>query len=113
VLLLVPLVRRRDARPISTVAAGSHFAMLLAAPAAAFSNYNRVAAPTVADTPAAMADRLAHRLAENPDDLDGWLMLGRSQRARAVSALHSRHQRADRLANGATPRPSSVWLRRW
>jgi cytochrome c-type biogenesis protein CcmH len=105
VVVLVPLVRRRDdARPISTLAAGlTLFALLLGSAGlyAAFSNYNWVAAPTVADTPAAMADRLAHRLAEKPDDIDGWLMLGRSYSVLEQFPLAIRaYQRADRLANG-------------
>jgi cytochrome c-type biogenesis protein CcmH len=106
VLLLLPLVRQRaDARPISTVAAGLTLSVLLFGSAglyAAFSKYNWVAAPTVADTPAAMADRLARRLADKPDDIDGWLMLGRSYSVLEQFPLAIRaYQRADRLANGS------------
>lgn len=105
VLLLLPLMRQRaDARPAAGLAAaGVLFALLLGGAAlyAGFSNYTWVDAPAVADTPAAMAARLAKRLAAAPDDLDGWLMLGRSYVTLEQFPLAVRaYQRADRLANG-------------
>jgi cytochrome c-type biogenesis protein CcmH len=105
VLLLLPLVRQRaDSRPAAGLAAaGVLFALLLggAAMYAAFSNYTWVDAPAVADTPAAMAARLAKRLAAEPDNLEGWLMLGRSYEKLEQFPLAVRaYQRADRLANG-------------
>ncbi|HTU68034.1 MAG TPA: tetratricopeptide repeat protein [Steroidobacteraceae bacterium] len=104
-LLLLPLVKRReDNRPVSTLAAvGVLFALLLGGAGlyAAFSNYSWVDAPAVADTPAAMTAKLAKRLAEQPDDLDGWLKLGRSYQVLEQWPLSVRaYQRADRLANG-------------
>ena len=57
----------------------------------------------------AMVDRLARRLAEQPDDLDGWLMLARSyrvlgQHAEAAAAF----DRAGARANG-----EARWLAEW
>jgi cytochrome c-type biogenesis protein CcmH len=105
VVLLAPLMRRReDARPAAGVAAVlALFALLLGSAGmyAAFSNYTWVATPAVADTPAAMAAKLASRLADEPNDLDGWLMLGRSYVVLEQFPLAVRaYQRADRIANG-------------
>jgi cytochrome c-type biogenesis protein CcmH len=105
VLLLVPLMRRReDNRPVSMLAAvGVLFVLLLggAGMYAAFSNYAWVEAPSVSDTPAAMTAKLARRLAAQPDDLSGWLQLGRSYQVLEQWPLAVRaFQRADRLADG-------------
>jgi cytochrome c-type biogenesis protein CcmH len=104
-LVLLPLMRRReDNRPVSTIAAVSVLFMLLLGAAglyAAFSNYVWVETPSLAETPAAMTAKLARRLAEKPDDLDGWLKLGRSYQVLEQWPLSVRaYQRADRLANG-------------
>jgi cytochrome c-type biogenesis protein CcmH len=105
VLLLLPLLRRReDSRPAAGLTAGIVLlALLLGGGAlyAAFSNYTWVDAPTVADTPAAAAARLAKEMARDQDRLEGWLELGRryfdlEQFPLAIRA----YQRADRLANG-------------
>ena len=54
-----------------------------------------------ADTPAAMVSQLARRLEREPDDVEGWLMLGRSHAALGQLPLAQRaYQRADRLENG-------------
>jgi cytochrome c-type biogenesis protein CcmH len=105
VLLLLPLLRRRDdARPVSAVTAVVVLFMMLLGGAglyAGFSNYGWVDSPSVADTPAAMTARLATKLAENPNDLDGWLLLGRSYTVLQQYPLAIRaFQRADRLADG-------------
>jgi cytochrome c-type biogenesis protein CcmH len=105
VLLLVPLMRRReDNRPVSMIAAvGVLFVLLLggAGMYAAFSNYAWVETPSVSDTPAAMTAKLARRLAAQPDDLSGWLQLGRSYQVLEQWPLAVRaFQRADRLSNG-------------
>jgi len=53
------------------------------------------------ETPAAMVAKLARRLEKEPDDLAGWLMLGRSQTALGQYPLAVRaYQRADRLEGG-------------
>jgi cytochrome c-type biogenesis protein CcmH len=105
VLLLLPLVRQReDSRPAAGFAAGSVLFALLFVGAglyAAISNYSWVDAPAVSDSPAAMAANLAKRLAAEPNDLAGWLMLGRTYGTLEQFPLASRaYQRADRIANG-------------
>ncbi|MBU3671647.1 MAG: hypothetical protein FGM43_03785 [Sinobacteraceae bacterium] len=58
-------------------------------------------APSVADSPAAMVKRLAKRLESEPNDVAGWLMLGRSYVALEQFPLAQRaYQRADRLEGG-------------
>jgi cytochrome c-type biogenesis protein CcmH len=58
-------------------------------------------APSIADTPAAMVKRLAKRLENEPEDVAGWLMLGRSYVALEQFPLALRaYQRADRLEGG-------------
>lgn len=54
-----------------------------------------------ATTPAAMVAKLARRLEKEPDDVAGWLMLGRSQTTLGQYPLAVRaYQRADRLEGG-------------
>src|SRR5204862_6194 len=68
---------------------------------ALLSNYAWVEAPAVADTPAAMAAKLAKKLADHPENLDGWLMLGRTYATLEQYPLAVRaYQHADRLADG-------------
>lgn len=103
--VLWPLLRRReDGRPASVAAAAGVAALALlgsAALYAALSKYSWTEQPSVGDTPAAMTARLAKRLADEPDDLDGWLMLGRSYSELQQFELAIRaYQRADRLAGG-------------
>jgi cytochrome c-type biogenesis protein CcmH len=105
VLVLVPLVRRReDNRPVSMIASVCMLFVLLLGGAglyAAFSNYAWVDSPSVAETPAAMTAKLAQRLADHPDDMPGWLQLGRSYQVLEQWPLAVRaYQRADRLADG-------------
>lgn len=53
------------------------------------------------DTPAEMVSQLARRLEREPDDVQGWLMLGRSYTALGQLPLAQRaYQRADRLESG-------------
>ncbi len=60
--------------------------------------------------PAEMIGRLARRLEAKPDDLEGWLMLGRSYGALEQYPLASRaFQRADRLAGGASVEALTGW----
>lgn len=104
-LLLLPLIRRHpDGRSVSALAAiGVLFLLLLGGAGlyAGFSNYAWVDAPAVAETPAAMTAKLARRLADNPENLDGWLQLGRSYQVLEQWPLATRaYQRADRLADG-------------
>jgi cytochrome c-type biogenesis protein CcmH len=56
---------------------------------------------TADDSPQTMVARLARRLETNPQDLNGWLMLGRSYTVLQEYQLAARaFQRADRLAGG-------------
>jgi cytochrome c-type biogenesis protein CcmH len=105
VLLLLPLMRQReDKRPAAGLAAGGVLVVLLLGGGvlyAVFSNYSWVEMTDVADTPAAMAAKLAKRLATDQNDLEGWLMLGRTYSTLEQFPLAVRaYQRADRLANG-------------
>jgi cytochrome c-type biogenesis protein CcmH len=105
VLLLLPLMRpREDKRPAAGLAAGGVLVVLLLGGGvlyAAFSNYSWVEIPDVSETPAAMAAKLAKRLAAEPNDLEGWLTLGRTYSTLEQFPLAVRaYQRADRLANG-------------
>jgi cytochrome c-type biogenesis protein CcmH len=53
------------------------------------------------DTPQTMVARLARKLEQNPDNLDGWLLLGRSYTQLQEFQLATRaYQRADRLSGG-------------
>jgi cytochrome c-type biogenesis protein CcmH len=53
------------------------------------------------ETPQTMVARLARKLEQNPDNLDGWLMLGRSYTQLQEFQLATRaFQRADRLSGG-------------
>jgi cytochrome c-type biogenesis protein CcmH len=105
VLVLLPLVRRRaDARPVAGASAAVVTSAVLlgtAALYAVFSNYAWVSTHSVADTPAAMTAKLARELADNPENLNGWLMLGRSYGELEQFPLAVRaYQRADRIAAG-------------
>ena len=106
VLVLLPLLRRRsDAQPASMLAAAAVLCAILLGGAglyASFSNYAWQSPPSSAESPAAMTAKLAKRLATEPDDLEGWLMLGRSYTALEQYPLAVRaYQRADRLADGS------------
>src|SRR5829696_4289552 len=58
-------------------------------------------APVPPTTPEGMVAQLARRMERNPEDLNGWLMLGRSYTVLEQFSLAARaYQRADRLARG-------------
>ncbi|MCU0758349.1 MAG: hypothetical protein MUF07_03995 [Steroidobacteraceae bacterium] len=64
----------------------------------------------VAATPADMVSKLARRLEQQPQDVDGWLMLGRSYAALGQYPLAVRaYQRADRLENGRNVEALTGW----
>ncbi len=118
VLLLLPLMRQRaDARPAAGLAAGGVLIVLLLGGGglyAAFSNYSWVEMPDVADTPAAMAAKLAKRLAAEPNDLEGWLH-ARPHLQRRSSSSRSRCAPISAPIGSPmarTPRPSSAWPNR-
>jgi cytochrome c-type biogenesis protein CcmH len=64
----------------------------------------------VADTPAAVASRLARRLQDEPEDREGWLMLGQSYTVLQQYPLAVRaFQRAYRLADGRDADALTGW----
>lgn len=78
--------------------------ILLGAAAALYAYSSRWTWPedtSTADTPAKMVSQLARRLEREPDNVEGWLMLGRSYAALGQLPLAQRaYQRADRLEGG-------------
>jgi cytochrome c-type biogenesis protein CcmH len=104
--LLVPLLRRSDAAPnaavlsvVLVVIIGGGAALLYPA----WSNWRWSEPAPAADSPAAMIGRLARRLEKQPDDLDGWLLLGKSYAVVEQFPLSARaYQRAGTLAAART-----------
>jgi cytochrome c-type biogenesis protein CcmH len=100
-----PLIRRGPSAP-SPVAALAATGVLMVGSALLYvssSNWSwRPAA--AADTPQGMVARLARRLEHQPDDLRGWLMLGRSYTVLQEFPLAVRaFERAERLSGGRSP----------
>jgi cytochrome c-type biogenesis protein CcmH len=102
-LVAVPLMgRSAGTQPAPRAALGAALVIIIGAGAGyiAWSNWTWIPAPD-GNLPQNMVARLARQLERNPDDLQGWLMLGRSyvvlqQLPLAVRAF----ERADRLAGG-------------
>jgi len=69
-----------------------------------FSNWNWQAASQAQDgSPQSMVSTLARRLARDPDDLNGWLLLGHSYSVLGETPLSIRaYERANALAKGAS-----------
>jgi cytochrome c-type biogenesis protein CcmH len=103
-VVVVPLLRRNAAAPTPAVwaAFGATGVLIFGAVAlyATWSNWSWQT-PAAGDSPQGMVSGLARRLEKNPDDLDGWIMLGRSYAVLEQYPLAMRaYQRADRLAGG-------------
>ncbi|TLY61671.1 MAG: hypothetical protein E6K52_07295 [Gammaproteobacteria bacterium] len=103
-VVVIPLVKRVPTRlapaPWAALIAAGVLMIGSAVLYAILSNWPWTAA-SPADTPQTMVARLARKLERDPQDLNGWLMLGRSYVAlqQYPPALRA-FQRADRLAGG-------------
>jgi cytochrome c-type biogenesis protein CcmH len=102
--IIWPLARRREGAPANWALAGVGTLVLVAGAALLYpvwSQWNWSETQVAADSPAAMVGRLARRLEREPNDLEGWLMLGRSYAAIEQYPLSVRaYEKADRLAGG-------------
>lgn len=75
-----------------------------------WSNWSWDSSVAADQSPAAMVSRLARRLEREPDDLEGWIMLGRSYTVLEQYPLAVRaFQRANRLANGRNAEALTGW----
>ncbi len=103
--VLVPLLRSRsDARPPAVIAAALVGILLLAGSAALYPVWTTWSWDKPIDdvaTPEGMVGRLARRLERQPDDLNGWMLLGRSYAQMGQYPLSAKaYRRADRLSEG-------------
>lgn len=98
-----PLLRRRENSQPAPFAAIVAIAVVVIGGSACYvwlSNWSWQA-PAPANTPETMVAQLARRLERSPDDLEGWLKLGRSYVVLQQYSLATRaYQRADRLSDG-------------
>ena len=100
--LVWPLVRERTQRGVAVAVAIAVVVTSLLL-YREWSNWDRTQAAEAAEQ-SAMVGRLARRLEKNPDDVEGWMMLGRSQLAIGQYPLAQRaFRRADRLEEGRNP----------
>ncbi|HEY1899792.1 MAG TPA: hypothetical protein VGG49_08370 [Steroidobacteraceae bacterium] len=105
-LIWMPLLSRRRAAPPSPWTAMAVLGVLLVGAAGlygTFSNWNwsQAHTATASGTPQTMVATLARRLAANPDDLNGWLLLGHSYSVLEETPLAVRaYERANALAKG-------------
>lgn len=104
ILIAVPLLRKRPAgsspAPWAALAAAGLLAVGSTVLYVKLTNWSWQT-DVSADTPQTMVARLARRLEKNPDNLEGWLMLGRSYTQLQEFQLAVRaFQRADRLSGG-------------
>ncbi len=98
----LPLLRRGSAPTAPWAALGATGVLVIGSALLyiAWSNWSWRAAPA-ADSPQSMVARLARQLEENPNNLEGWLMLGRSYAVLQELPLALRaFERAERLSGG-------------
>jgi len=103
-LIVVPLIKRgADPRPPAPRAALGAALVILIGAAACYVTWSNWSWSETADAnlPQNMVARLARRLEQHPDDVQGWLMLGHSYVVLQQLPLAVRaYERADRLAGG-------------
>ena len=105
-VIAVPLLSRRRAAPQSPWMAMAVLAVLLLGASAlygTFSNWNwsHPTADTADGSPQSMVASLARRLARNPNDLEGWLLLGHSYSVLQETPLAIRaYERATEISQG-------------
>lgn len=98
--LLKPVPSKTASAPWTAIAAAAVLAIGSAALYGTWSNWSWRKSPGVA-SPEGMVERLVHRLNDHPDDLSGWLLLGRSYSQLEEYPLAVRaFDRADRVAHG-------------
>ena len=103
-VIAVPLLKsapgQATAAPWTALAAGGVLVIGSVGLYSAWSNWSWRSSPGV-ESPEGMVERLVHRLNDHPDDIAGWLMLGRSYVALQEYPLAVRaYGRADRVAGG-------------
>lgn len=103
-VIAVPLLKsapgQATAAPWTALAAGGVLVIGSVGLYSAWSNWSWRSSPGVG-SPEGMVERLVHRLNDHPDDIAGWLMLGRSYVALQEYPLAVRaYERADRVAGG-------------
>ncbi len=105
-LLAVPLLSRRPVTPQLPWSALAVVVVLLGGGAGLYSTFSnwKWSAPqadSAAGSPQTMVTTLARRLASHPEDLNGWLLLGRSYSVLQETPLAVRaYERANQLAKG-------------
>jgi cytochrome c-type biogenesis protein CcmH len=98
--LLKPVPSKAATAPWTAVGAAGLLVIGSAALYTTWSNWSWRQSPGVG-SPEGMVERLVHRLNDHPDDVDGWLMLGRSYVVLQEYPLAVRaYERADRAAGG-------------
>ncbi len=107
VVIAVPLLRKVPTQlapaPWAALAAAGVLVIGSAVLYATLTNWSWHAAPAD-DSPQTMVARLARKLERDPQDINGWLMLGRSYIVLEQFPLALRSfERADRLAGGKNP----------
>ncbi|HJS89839.1 MAG TPA: hypothetical protein VJ738_07725 [Steroidobacteraceae bacterium] len=100
--LLKPVPSRAAAAPWTALIATGVLALGSAGLYLTWSNWSWRQSPGVA-SPEGMVERLVHELNAHPDNLAGWLMLGRSYTQLQEYPLAMRaYERADRVARGTS-----------